>query len=82
MKNKEQIEFVKAKLEDLDELANYTWEHRMDCVDWDDIEEEAKDEFREWCKENGIDSEKTERFISEQFDWEGEFSEQIEEACK
>lgn len=67
---------------DFDTLADYAWENRLDCIDWDEIEEEVGDEFRGWMKENGVSEEVAEKFMDEEFDWENEFTEMIEEACK
>lgn len=67
---------------DFDALADYVWEKRLDCIDWDELEEEVTDEFRGWMKENGIDYEVAERFMDEEFDWENDFNEMLEEASK
>lgn len=67
---------------DFDELADYVWENRLDCIDWDEIEEEVGDEFRGWMKENGVSEEVAEKFMDEEFDWENEFTEMIEEVLQ
>lgn len=67
---------------DFDSLAVYVWENRLDCIDWDEIKEGVYEEFRAYCEKTVLPEDKYDRFMDLEFDWEGEFSEMIEDAAQ